>query len=154
MLLIGDGPVRESSIRLANGLGSGGIRFLGHINDVTPYYGMAKLLLLASDYEGWPMVIVEAMSYGVVPIVYDSFTALHSIISDGKSGYIVKAASDEEEICREFVISMERCIDEYEFIAEEASGVSQRFDLDMITNRWDGLLSDLLSSSHSNQTGR
>jgi glycosyltransferase involved in cell wall biosynthesis len=36
------------------------------------------------------MVLVEAQAYGVVPIAFDSFSSLSSIIQDGYSGIVVK----------------------------------------------------------------
>ena len=35
-----------------------------------PYYEQASLLLLASEYEGLPLVVVEGMSFGAVPLLY------------------------------------------------------------------------------------
>ena len=40
-------------------------------------------------------MIVEAMSFGVVPIVLDSYTAVHDILEDGKDGRIVPYRSKE-----------------------------------------------------------
>ena len=45
---------------------------------------------MTSSYEGWPMVLMEAMSFGCVPVVYDSFEAVHGIIDDGNDGLIVR----------------------------------------------------------------
>lgn len=44
--------------------------------------------MMTSSFEGWPLTIVEAMANGVVPIVMDSFAAVHDIIDNGKDGYI------------------------------------------------------------------
>lgn len=54
-----------------------------------PYYERASLLLLTSEYEGFPLVLPECMSYGVVPIVYDSYSAVKDIIEDKINGVII-----------------------------------------------------------------
>ncbi|MEI3567565.1 MAG: glycosyltransferase [Akkermansia muciniphila] len=57
-----------------------------------PYYEQASLLFLTSEYEGFGLVIVEGMSFGVSPIVYGSFTAAYDLVDHGKDGCILPAA--------------------------------------------------------------
>ena len=45
--------------------------------------------MMASRYEGWPMVLMEAMQMGVVPVVFNSFESLTDIIDDNENGCIV-----------------------------------------------------------------
>lgn len=47
------------------------IQLTGYTTNVTPYYQKAALLLFTSDYEGFPMVLAEAKSYGLPIIMYD-----------------------------------------------------------------------------------
>jgi glycosyltransferase involved in cell wall biosynthesis len=68
--IAGDGPLRQRLEELAAGLGlsSDSIEFLGEIEDVRPVYFKSDLLLLTSDYEGTPNVVLEAMGCGL-PVV-------------------------------------------------------------------------------------
>ncbi len=45
--------------------------FEGFHKDVTPYYTHASVLLFTSQYEGFPMVLLEAKSYGLPTVLYD-----------------------------------------------------------------------------------
>ena len=54
------------------------------------YYKRASILALTREYEGFPLVLAECMSFGVVPCVYDSFAAVHDIIEDCLNGLIIK----------------------------------------------------------------
>lgn len=45
--------------------------FEGFHKDVTPYYAHADVLLFTSQYEGFPMVLLEAKSYGLPTVLYD-----------------------------------------------------------------------------------
>jgi len=45
--------------------------------------------MMTSRFEGWPMVLMEAMQMGVVPVVYNSFESLSDIVVDGENGYII-----------------------------------------------------------------
>lgn len=54
-----------------------------------PYYERASILLLTSEYEGFPLVLAECMSFGVISVVYDSYSAVRDIIDDGKDGVVI-----------------------------------------------------------------
>lgn len=53
------------------------------------YYECASILLMTSGFEGWPMVLMEAMPMGVVPIAFNSFESLQDIISHKENGIII-----------------------------------------------------------------
>lgn len=48
------------------------------------YYERASILLLTSEFEGFPLVLPECMSFGVIPAVYGSYSAVYDIVEDGK----------------------------------------------------------------------
>lgn len=52
------------------------------------YYKWAKILIMTSAFEGWPLVINEAMQNNCVPIVMYSFDSLPDIIADQENGFI------------------------------------------------------------------
>jgi hypothetical protein len=47
------------------------VTLAGYHVDVSPYYSRAAALLMTSMYEGFPMVLAEAKSYGVPVVMYD-----------------------------------------------------------------------------------
>lgn len=57
--------------------------------DPMPFLTNAKVLCMTSSFEGYGMVLVEAQAYGVVPIAFNSFSSLSSIIQEGKTGVTV-----------------------------------------------------------------
>ncbi len=62
----GDGPLRPLIESLAQTLGlSGKVEMLGERSDMSAVYQQADLLLLTSDLEGTPNVILEAMAHGL-----------------------------------------------------------------------------------------
>lgn len=60
------------------------------------YYKESDVLLLTSDLEGFGLVVIEAMSYGLVPVVYGSYEAIYDIIDDGKCGIIIPKPFDND----------------------------------------------------------
>ena len=57
------------------------ISFIGPRNDVQDFYRRSKIFCMTSSYEGWPMVLMETMAFGCVPVVYDTFEAVHDILA-------------------------------------------------------------------------
>lgn len=61
---------------------------LGNISNAGIYNNKTDLFMLASDYEGLPMVILEAMSFGR-PVVASKVGGINEVIKDGVNGYTV-----------------------------------------------------------------
>ena len=67
--VVGDGPLRAEAEALAAELGlAGSVRFLGTREDVPQLLAEAECALLASDYEGCPLAVVEAMAASVAVV--------------------------------------------------------------------------------------
>ena len=64
------------------------IHFVGY-QQPENYYRQGSIFLMTSRFEGWPMVLMEAMQMGVVPIVFNSFESLTDIIIDKENGFII-----------------------------------------------------------------
>lgn len=89
LLLIGLGEAQDALQEQVKRLELKRVSFEGY-KQPRPYYERASILLLTSDFEGFPLVLAECMSFGVVPIVYASYPAVTDIIQDDVNGEIVK----------------------------------------------------------------
>lgn len=71
--IVGDGPLRRDLEAEAARLGLVGDRvtFVGAVADVAPHYRAADLLVLTSDWEGTPNVVLEAMASGLPVVATD-----------------------------------------------------------------------------------
>jgi len=99
LVIIGDGSDKEYLHKLAIDLNIGGnIEWGGWQSD--PWYyikkkGGAEALLLVSDYEGFPTVLVEVMANGIPCISTDCPTGPRDIIRDGENGFLISLSSDD-----------------------------------------------------------
>lgn len=83
----GEGSERE---RLAMIAAEGeGIRLHGYDPAARDQLASCSFLLLTSSSEGFPLVLVEAMAVGCVPIAYDIRYGPRDIIVDGENGFLV-----------------------------------------------------------------
>jgi len=85
----------------------GSIDFVGTVRaeEVLPFYRSARVLILPSAYEGLPMVLLEAMREGVVPVA-TNVSGHPDAIDDGVNGYLVEL--DDVEAMAERCISLLR----------------------------------------------
>lgn len=88
-IVVGVGPDLEYNKRYAEQKKAQNIEFLGYVKDVAFYYKMSTFFMMTSIYEGFPMVLLEAMNNGCIPCVFDTFESLHDIIDDEVNGIIV-----------------------------------------------------------------
>lgn len=88
LTIVGDGVERKNVEKQVVEYGLKRVSFEG-FQQPKPYYERASILLLTSEYEGFPLVLAECMSFGVIPVVYDSYSAVRDIIDDGKDGVVI-----------------------------------------------------------------
>lgn len=65
------------------------ISFEDHQHDAETRFSEGGFSVLSSKYEGFGLVLLEAMSRGTVPVSYDVPYGPRSIISDGRDGFLV-----------------------------------------------------------------
>jgi len=81
-LVVGDGPEREHLEALAEELGvRDGIVFTGWVSSATPYIELADVLILCSDYEGCPTVLLEGLAL-CRPMVGSRVGGIPEILAD------------------------------------------------------------------------
>lgn len=97
--IVGDGPLRAGAERLAAELGvSDRVSFLGHRKDVPELLAQADCALLASDYEGCPLSVVEAMAAGV-PVAAMEAGGVAELVRAGTTGAL-GAHGDSKALAR------------------------------------------------------
>lgn len=115
--------------------------FIEGRQDPQPYYEKAKILLMTSDFEGFGMVLTEAMQNGTVPMAFNSFKALTDVIQDEKTGVIVNAFDlDEYEKKLVELMSDE---DKRKRMAQAAKEDVKKFSRERITEHWENLFRQL-----------
>lgn len=67
--------------------------FLGSITQARCYCRKADLFILPSNYEGLPMVILEAMSLGL-PVVASDVGGVSEVVVDGENGFAVENTAE------------------------------------------------------------
>src|SRR5699024_4904288 len=86
----GSGPVEGDLKALTYELGIGAsVTFHGFDSNARAAYADASFTLLTSISEGQPLVLLEAMAAGCIPIAYDIDYGPSDIITDGINGFLI-----------------------------------------------------------------
>lgn len=79
-IIVGDGAHRKIFEKYAKKKKTRNLEFAGNQKNVDPFYSKAKFLCMTSNYEGWGMVLPEAMAYNCIPLVFNSYEAAEDVI--------------------------------------------------------------------------
>lgn len=89
LVLVGDGRDRDALHRLAADEGvAEKVVFAGFQPDALPWMARSLALVLSSRYEGFGLVLVEAMSLGIPVMATDCPSGPAEILEDGRAGLL------------------------------------------------------------------
>lgn len=116
------------------------IEFLGYKKDVSKYMQRASIICLVSDFEGFPMTLIEAMYEKCIPISYGSYSAIYDLIKDGINGYIIQPFDEQSYIkkLKELINSKDLRLK----LSNNAYYTSLSYQLDKILPLWEALLTN------------
>lgn len=142
--IVGDGPDLKYYKRFVRENNINNIVFHGR-KDPIEFYKKAKIFLMTSTSEGWPMTLMESIQMGVVPIVMDSFVALHDIIRNDYNGIIVKNKDiDGMSFQLQNLIRDEKKLSE---LAHNGVKSSKRYTVEIIGEKWISLFEEAMRES-------
>lgn len=144
LVIVGEGPEREHIVKEIIDRNLQRIELHGFTDNIGYYYKDASVLLMTSRFEGLALIIAEAMAFGVVPFIFNSFESLYDIVENGKDGYIINAFDTNE-----FANSIERFVnlpeDDKTTMRNNAVIKSKKFSLEAIVIEWNNLFNKILN---------
>ena len=127
------------------GLDEKQIELNGPIDDVSREYLNSSIFVLTSRFEGFGLVIIEAMSCGVPVVTFSCKMGPDEIISNGKDGYLVPVG-DVKGLANQLCSLIENQELRNQF-SKAAYVNSQRYSIDKVANQWKCLFDDLAKLS-------
>ncbi|MDO5571246.1 MAG: glycosyltransferase [Bacteroidales bacterium] len=131
LVLIGYGPEQNKCKQIAINENLQRIYFKDKLNPMY-YYSISSIFCLTSTYEGWPMTLLEALSYETVPILFNSFSSAKEIINN--NGILVKPFNEKayaKELKNLIINNSYR-----ESLKNNAINSIKDFNIDNIANKW------------------
>lgn len=144
LTIVGDGEDRENLENHVKYLGLKRVSFEGFQKPID-YYKRASILLLTSDFEGFPLVLAECMSFGVIPAVYNSYSAVCDIIDDGKDGIVLPYHKNgyQAEEAAGMIVNIMKDDGKREQMALAAIKKSKEYSVEKIYSEWEKVFHSL-----------
>ena len=107
------------------------------------FYKKAKVFLMTSAYEGFPMTLVEAQQNSVALLVMDSYASLHEIVEDADNGLLVKDGD-----VAEFTEKLKMLLKDDALrnrLADKGLLTCQRFTVGKVVDKWEMIYNALIN---------
>jgi len=133
--IYGDGYEKENLQVLISNKGlSNRIHIQPPISDIYTEYKRSQFSVLSSDYEGFGLVLIEAMACGIPVLSTDCPYGPSEIIEDGVTGLLSKMDVNDLASKMEFLISHD---EDRKHMGEKAYKAAARFKKNMIMPQWE-----------------
>lgn len=144
-LIVGDGELREQlrASEDAAALGDGVI-WAGFRRDMPAVYFASDVVVQTSDNEGTPVSLIEASAAGV-PVVSTRVGGTASVVVDGETGILVEQ-NDGERFADRLKELLQDSASRARMGAAARGRALERFSLDRLVDRIDGLYAGLLAA--------
>lgn len=110
--------------------------------DIAKEYASSSMLVMSSNYEGFPMVMIEAMSKGLPIVTFDFKCGPKDIIQHGENGLIVK--NGDIEGLAKAMISMMRDDAARKRMGKNAKKVVETYSEEAVMMQWKELFNTLV----------
>lgn len=135
--IYGEGKLHDTLLEQIGRLGlSGRVRLNAPSHDIISEYKRSQFLALSSDYEGFGLVIIEAMACGIPVVSTDCPCGPSEIITDGVTGLLAKMDVKSLADKMEWMITHDK---EREQMGVKAHEASARYQIDMVMQEWENV---------------
>ena len=138
--LAGDGKLMEPMKQLVKELEiEERVKFLGNRNDIPELLNSSDIFLLGSKFEGFGLVLVEAMA-SALPVIATNVGAVSEIVKDRETGILIEPNEDEMEEAILQLISNKTLRDYY---GKKGRAQALQFGLDSTVRQYEELFLSL-----------
>lgn len=138
LMVVGDGEMRQYMDAYIKNKNLKRMRLCGFHADTIPYLQDSKLLLMTSRYEGFGLVLTEAMAYGCIPIAFKSFASVTDIINKD-TGVLIKAFDIDKYA--NTILNLIKDEEKMEIMSKNCILHARNdFSIENITSQWEALI--------------
>lgn len=145
MNIWGDGELKECLSTEIDRCGiSKSLILHGRTDNVKSEYLNSSAYVMSSIFEGFPMVLLEAASFGLPLISYECYCGPKDIIRDGVNGFLVK--QNDEQALADAICKVIEDEDLRRRMGQAAKETSKEFSQDKILPLWPKFFESLVNS--------
>ncbi len=119
------------------------VRLNGPTKDIGKEYAESSMLVMSSHYEGFPMVMIEAMACGLPAVCFDFKCGPRDIIVEGENGLIVP--DGDIEGLAEAIVRLMRDDEQRKRMGENAKRVVETYSEEKVMRQWVSLYEEIVA---------
>jgi len=142
LVIVGEGEDRKSLEELATREGvQDSVSMPGFTENISEFYRSSDIFVLSSRFEGFGMVILEAMSYGVPVVATDCKSGPRELLCGGEFGELVRSESVEA-----LAQGIKKLLLDKKYrktLADKGLMRVKDFEPDLIAQKWEQLFNEI-----------
>lgn len=133
----GDGPDKKELENKLEELNLKNVKFLGKTSNVKEKLDSASIFLMTSDYEGYPIAVIEAIRRGLPIVVRNTFVSAQDLVSS--NGILL----EKEWNRKRFVDSVKEIHNNYEKFIFGNYDISQKYNFLNFEKNWKKIIEEV-----------
>lgn len=113
------------------------VELCGPTNEVKEKLDEAGIFIMTSDYEGYPISLIEAMRRGLPIVLRDTFDSAKDIVIN--NGVLLEKEWNENK----FVEAVKKVHNNYEYCSENSRKLGERHNFEKIKREWKRLFGEI-----------
>lgn len=118
------------------------VRLNAPTKNIGKEYSESSMIVMSSHYEGFPMVMIEAMACGLPAVCFDFKCGPRDIIEEGENGFIVK--DGDVEGLAEAIVRLMKEETLRKRMGENAKRVVETYSEERVMRMWEDLYEEIL----------
>ena len=145
MVIYGQGDQTDYRQLMAElGIDSNRCHLNGPVEDVVKAYQESSIFVLSSRFEGFGMVLIEAMACGLPVVSFDCPAGPDEIITDGVDGLLVP--SGDVHALAEKLMALMFDGNLRKRLGQQARQTAQRYDMTTLADQWTALFEKVIKN--------
>ncbi|MGL5779360.1 glycosyltransferase family 4 protein [Cetobacterium sp.] len=139
LIIVGEGPLeREIREKIKKNNLESSIEIKSSTKNINFYYLTSDLYVMTSRHEGLPMVLLEAMSFGLPIISFDCPTGPKELVSNEENGYLIECFNIDL-FSKKIIELLNDKIKMSEF-SKNSIKISKKYSKDTVIKRWEEII--------------
>lgn len=101
------------------------------------FFQKSAIYFMTSSYEGFPNTVIEAQSFGSIPVVFNSYPIASWVVNDARDGILIKPFDIDK--MGEEIVKLASDNNKLELMSKNALMNAEKFHIDRIGEMWNDL---------------
>lgn len=134
--IVGNGEDKDKLISQAKNLNiENSVQFISNTHSISQYYSSCSMICMSSRFEGLPMVLIEAISFGLPIVSFNCKCGPSDLIEHNGNGYLVDNG-DISQLAEALDTMINASPEDYDKFIKKSYELSLKYYIDSLIKQW------------------